>query len=80
MILLELRLQAILASRDCLNSQNLCAKSLTHSVPLKNSKLWARKDSNLRPSDYESRALPLSYGPVFVVASGFEPLTPTMSM
>ena len=25
--------------------------------------LWARQDSNLRPSGYEPRALPLSYGP-----------------
>ncbi len=25
--------------------------------------LWARRDSNLRPSGYEPRALPLSYGP-----------------
>lgn len=25
---------------------------------------WARKDSNLRPSGYEPRALPLSYEPV----------------
>jgi uncharacterized cupredoxin-like copper-binding protein len=24
---------------------------------------WARKESNLRPTDYESAALPLSYGP-----------------
>ncbi len=24
---------------------------------------WARQDSNLRPMDYESTALPLSYGP-----------------
>ena len=24
---------------------------------------WDQQDSNLRPSDYESRALPLSYGP-----------------
>ena len=24
---------------------------------------WARQDSNLRPSGYEPRALPLSYGP-----------------
>ena len=24
---------------------------------------WAQKDSDLRPSDYESPALPLSYGP-----------------
>lgn len=27
--------------------------------------LWARQDSNLRPSGYEPRALPLSYGPGF---------------
>ena len=26
-------------------------------------KNWARKDSNLGPMDYESTALPLSYGP-----------------
>ena len=26
-------------------------------------KIWARQDSNLRPSGYEPRALPLSYGP-----------------
>jgi hypothetical protein len=25
--------------------------------------LWARQDSNLRPSGYEPRALPLSYEP-----------------
>jgi hypothetical protein len=25
--------------------------------------VWARQDSNLRPSGYEPRALPLSYGP-----------------
>lgn len=24
---------------------------------------WARQDSNLQPGDYESLALPLSYGP-----------------
>ena len=27
-------------------------------------KIWARKDSNLRPSGYEPPALPLSYGPL----------------
>jgi hypothetical protein len=26
---------------------------------------WARKGSDLRPTDYESAALPLSYEPVF---------------
>ncbi len=26
--------------------------------------LWARQGSNLRPSGYEPRALPLSYGPM----------------
>ena len=25
--------------------------------------MWDQQDSNLRPSDYESPALPLSYGP-----------------
>src|SRR5450759_4740401 len=28
---------------------------------------WAQQDSNLRPADYESVALPLSYGPRFVI-------------
>ena len=32
-------------------------------VPPKFGQKWARKDSNLRPSGYEPRALPLSYGP-----------------
>jgi hypothetical protein len=32
---------------------------------------WAQKDSNLRPRDYESPALPLSYGPqLFTVYGG----------
>ena len=28
---------------------------------------WARKDSNLRPMDYESTALPLSYEPAYIL-------------
>jgi hypothetical protein len=32
-------------------------------LSLKKGFLWARKDSNLQPSGYEPRALPLSYGP-----------------
>ena len=33
------------------------------SLPLMMDDWWARKGSNLRPSGYEPRALPLSYGP-----------------
>ncbi len=32
----------------------------------KGMKIWAREDSNLQPTDYESAALPLSYGPGYV--------------
>ncbi len=30
---------------------------------------WARQDSNLGPTDYESAALPLSYGPALATIS-----------
>ncbi len=49
-------------------------------------KLWALLDVNQRPNDYESSALTAElrahrYCIFFlVVASGLEPLTPTMSM